>query len=647
MEKSLLKLIFHSIKFLINLLKIDFYFKFPKSNKMFEDSDSEDESIEIDIKLEELYNNIYSNPHFTKERTHGIINKPLFYSFKGETNPTFLPLTNLNKNWNNVWNYIQLRYLIYSYPDLEFWTVVSKEYENYWASTEGRIWSNYENVKRIRKENKINEDDYIQIGLTSNKVINTYKIHTIIMKAFLPEDSGIIDMVNHRDGNKSNNKLINLEPSNATHNNIHSTHVLNKNKFTRICRKFIEDGTNLKDEDEDEDIEPSKQEDEDNYKNDVYYKSIMIAAIDNSIAPDVLYYAMSYYNKYTMIDKNNYKYEFIRVDERKERLVLKDMTLDDFNKEFKEIKDITIKVDDNGKGGNNKAKNLLTLRHKGYFISKIDGTIVKFSKRRNRWEIIRPSCSIYKYVQLSINHKPHTFKISRLVLIVHGISPFISIDGKQVYYWDLICDHIDHDKSNNNINNLQWITAKQNVERSKVFKPLRVENINGTFTVLPAAKVFSEFCGNDNAANIRDAARKGTVYLGNKFKYITILEYYKEKNNINTIFIFKKEPFTIYQYDITGNLLLNIFNSITAAGKAVGVSQTGFSRATTRLSVKTSFILNYNGQGIITPLEYTIKDYRNFKWMVIFGSFQIIDNNQINITRENFEKKYSKMIHFS
>jgi NUMOD4 motif/HNH endonuclease len=57
----------------------------------------------------------------------------------------------------------------------------------------------------------------------------------------------------------------------------------------------------------------------------------------------------------------------------------------------------------------------------------------------------------YKYICLTKNNIQKKFKVHRLVL-----ESFIG-DGSE-----LVCNHIDKNRANNNLNNLEWVTIREN-----------------------------------------------------------------------------------------------------------------------------------------------------------------------------------------
>lgn len=66
-----------------------------------------------------------------------------------------------------------------------------------------------------------NKDGYLQVGLSKNCKTNSYCVHALLAKAFIlnPENK---PTVNHKDGNKHNNHIDNLEWATKSEQAIHS-----------------------------------------------------------------------------------------------------------------------------------------------------------------------------------------------------------------------------------------------------------------------------------------------------------------------------------------------------------------------------------------------------------------------------------------
>ena len=129
----------------------------------------------------------------------------------------------------------------------EIWKDIP-EYEGlYQASNLGRIRS----IKRYGTSGKIlkgeiDEWGYIRISLSKNNKPKKNKAHRLILMTFCPTNDPKLQ-VNHKDGNKQNNKLENLEWCSASYNTIHSyINGLNKTRGIKVI--VIDKQTNEKSE---------------------------------------------------------------------------------------------------------------------------------------------------------------------------------------------------------------------------------------------------------------------------------------------------------------------------------------------------------------------------------------------------------------
>lgn len=114
----------------------------------------------------------------------------------------------------------------------------------------------------------------------------------------------------------------------------------------------------------------------------------------------------------------------------------------------------------------------------------------------------------YVYVELNVNGVSKTHRVHRLVGRAYIPNP-----NKKPYI-----NHIDGDKSNNNINNLEWVTAKENVEHAirngldkPTFKEYIVTNIydNSTITCLGFLEV-------ENVVDVKSSQISNLLDTGKK-----------------------------------------------------------------------------------------------------------------------------------
>lgn len=70
--------------------------------------------------------------------------------------------------------------------------------------------SNLGRVKSKRKILKLIDGEYLKVGLSKNGIQKTIKVHRLVAEAFIPNYNNL-PQVNHKDENKFNNKLDNLE----------------------------------------------------------------------------------------------------------------------------------------------------------------------------------------------------------------------------------------------------------------------------------------------------------------------------------------------------------------------------------------------------------------------------------------------------
>lgn len=452
---------------------------------------------------------------------------------------------------------------------------------------------------------------YIQIELVFNgKTFSNIYMHILILKSFLPDGYNSFEITNHVNGDKLNICLINLEPSDSSDNVIKSQRVLGNNNFVEVRRILINEDDNTEEEI-------------------TIYDTITEAAIDNKITLTSLCEYIKI-GKKIYIDGNFYL--FTRQEPIHKRELLRDMTEEEFNKEFKQIGEIIIKK---------KNGTIIKLNLNKYFISNV-GVVVSLTG--NKKEIMQPiiNCG-YLQVSLSYLTKAYPLRISRLVLLTYNENKYIELNGEKIYYWELVADHIDHNILNNSINNLQWLTYRGNSIRSQIFKCIKITSLfYQTTTVLPAARILATLYNTNVEFNIQKAAITGNIFLGNKIEYITIKDYHDEKINNNPLIMFTEKKYTVKKYDIQTQKLIQTYVSVkdTCRNNNFGISifNNLISKATS-----IDYLHDYNGTLIKTPLKCKYITYSSYLWLIIFGAIELFDKNIIQEKCDDFEKTYVKM----
>ena len=93
-------------------------------------------------------------------------------------------------------------------------------YEGLYAVTpEGEVYS-YKSKKFLKL--KINKGGYLQVGLRKNGERKFYYIHRLVAEAYLPNPENL-PQINHKDENKTNNCLQNLEWCDNKYNHNYGT----------------------------------------------------------------------------------------------------------------------------------------------------------------------------------------------------------------------------------------------------------------------------------------------------------------------------------------------------------------------------------------------------------------------------------------
>lgn len=121
---------------------------------------------------------------------------------------------------------------------MELWKDIPSYEGLYQASTMGRIRSLYTN-KILKHE--ISKNGYCKVTLCKNRVRKLCSVHRLVATTFLPNHNKKLQ-VNHKDGNKTNNCVDNLEWATSKENIIHSyknkLQIPKKGKEHPLYRKY-------------------------------------------------------------------------------------------------------------------------------------------------------------------------------------------------------------------------------------------------------------------------------------------------------------------------------------------------------------------------------------------------------------------------
>jgi hypothetical protein len=117
----------------------------------------------------------------------------------------------------------------------EIWKKI-ENYDNYFISNLGRVKTMDKNL--IRKT-YLDRDGYVQLTLSQNSKIKRFRMHQLVAKHFLSNPNNY-KYVNHKDRNKQNNSVENLEWISFKDNCIH------RNKTSHLARPMIKKSKKLK-----------------------------------------------------------------------------------------------------------------------------------------------------------------------------------------------------------------------------------------------------------------------------------------------------------------------------------------------------------------------------------------------------------------
>ena len=143
----------------------------------------------------------------------------------------------------------------------EIWKDIPNYIGYYQVSNMGRIRSVDRYVKvngktiflkgKVKKQYKTKKG-YLTINLSKDGVTNTMFSHVVVLTSFVQRPKGL-NQINHKDENKENNRLENLEYCNNVYNQNYGSCSVNKSKSTindkrksKQVIQFTKDGTFIK-----------------------------------------------------------------------------------------------------------------------------------------------------------------------------------------------------------------------------------------------------------------------------------------------------------------------------------------------------------------------------------------------------------------
>lgn len=120
----------------------------------------------------------------------------------------------------------------------EVWKHIEGTLGCYSVSTFGRIKRNDKgNILKMRK----NKDGYFIVNLSCNGTRVTKQVHRIVAKTFLGAPPMGCDVVNHKDENKTNNHIDNLEWCSVEYNNNYGSRNGNFKIKVAMCNPITDD----------------------------------------------------------------------------------------------------------------------------------------------------------------------------------------------------------------------------------------------------------------------------------------------------------------------------------------------------------------------------------------------------------------------
>lgn len=91
-------------------------------------------------------------------------------------------------------------------------------FNDYYATEDGKIYSGKSNKYLSTRKSK---RGYALVNLSIDGKCKTFSVHSLIAKAYIPNPDNLPE-INHKDGNKENNNVSNLEWCTSSQNSVHA-----------------------------------------------------------------------------------------------------------------------------------------------------------------------------------------------------------------------------------------------------------------------------------------------------------------------------------------------------------------------------------------------------------------------------------------
>ena len=438
---------------------------------------------------------------------------------------------------------------------------------------------NYERVKKTNTR--------MRVGLSENGEIKGYYLHRIVAQHFI-ENPDDLPEVNHIDGDCYNNKASNLEWISKIDN---MRHARDNNLVTNYKRKVF-------------------------IKNKITGEEILFDSLTECAD-----YLNSSTGQISSICNNKYGKSCDETISKKKqsRQVIQFNGNNEIINTFNSIAEAQNKLNLNNISGccNYYEYDDLT-RPKPYKCCKVSGFIFKFGNRQE----------CHKRSQF------HNFEILYLK-IQQNDTKYKEIEGKTLIWREYpenkpVVNHKDTNILNNHVDNLEWVTYKENLNTKKTISNLK-KGKNSKFILqidIETGKVINRFYGASEGEE-KTNIKSGTIlnichyYKGDKSysqkryqqKYIFIFE--EDCHNLDEHLEIAKDykchttKKTVVQIDKKTNNIINTFESEYEASKILNISNSGISNC----------CQYYKYTDYERPKCYTLKSYKGF----IFKQVAIID----------------------